>query len=170
MIHCNAWFKKTRKPSVVKTVRQKLNDDRKQTVLKHEWEIGLILISSKAKATGSTPVYHAASLHFVLNIFHTLDFCLHTTSSFSKAIKGLSAHPGASKVVRREGQKLLAECGNTEQQDLLYPPCSVPSLLIQTRVSSQEQDSALQSSVTGTSPVCGLSTGTPTTNKERGRG
>lgn len=41
---------------MVKTVRQKLNDDRKQTVLKHEWEIGLILISSKAKATGSTPV------------------------------------------------------------------------------------------------------------------
>lgn len=41
---------------MVKTVRQKLNDDRKQTVLKHEWETGLILISSKAKATGSTPV------------------------------------------------------------------------------------------------------------------
>lgn len=111
----------------------------------------------KSKGHRINSCYHAASLHFVLNIFHTLDFCLHTTSSFSKAIKGLSAHWGASKVVRREGQRqLLVECGNTEQQDLLYPPCSVPSVLIQTRVSSQEQDSALQSSVTGTSPsvVC----------------
>lgn len=52
-------------------------------------------------------------LHLVLNVSHTLDFCLHTTSSSSKAIKGLSVHGGDSKAGRGEAQRqLLVECAS----------------------------------------------------------
>lgn len=157
----------------VKTRSHKLKEDRKQTFLKPKWEVGLIFYFLKSKSHQINYCYRQF-LHLVLNVSHTLDFCLHTTLSSSKAIKGPSAHGGDSKAGRREAQRqLLVECTShfLLREHWAANP-ALPSVLSFRSGDSEGslfsgEDSALQSADRGTSTICALPTGIPATSKER---
>lgn len=170
-------LKKMRKTSLVKTVRQKLNEDRKQTCIKHKWEVGLIFVSAKAKSTRSTTVI-TQFLDFVLNNFCTLDFCLHATSSSSKVRKGPSAGGSWQNCNREAERHLLVECTSlsslgTLLQSLLNHPFSLPILVD----SDWFRPEALLGIGLSPSVIChrhstiyALSMGAPTTSRKEAKG